>query len=96
VLRKVKTQLNPGGRILISYIPAGRTPRALSIRLMRFVGWITRSDSRPELGDVVRAAGDSHALHYEHQFREGEFDEEARAAGLTVVFHERHAVETPF
>ena len=95
VLRKVKAHLNPGGRVLISYIPAERPLRSLPIRLMRFVARLTRSDWRPELGDVIgRAAGDQHAIHYEHQFSEGELENEARAAGLTVVSHERREVGT--
>lgn len=88
VLRKVKARLNPNGRILISYIAAGRPSRALPIRLTRFASWISRSDWSPELGDVVQSSGDWHVIHYEHQFREGEFENEARAAGLTLVFHE--------
>ena len=95
MLRKVKAHLNPGGRVLISYIPAERPLRSLPIRLMRFVARLTRSDWRPELGDVIgRAAGDRHAIHYEHQFSEGELENEARAAGLTVVSHERREVGT--
>jgi len=94
-LRKVKAQLNPGGRILISYVPADRPPRSLPIRLARLAARLTRSDWRPELGDVLGpGAGDRRAIRYEHQFQEGELDEEARAAGLTVVFHERGDVGT--
>jgi SAM-dependent methyltransferase len=90
VLRKVKTRLNPAGRILISYIPAGRPLRTLPIRLTRFVGRLTRSDWRPEVGDVVGAAGgDWQRMHYEHQFQDGELEKEANAAGLTVAYHER-------
>ena len=90
VLRKLKPYLNPGGRILISYIPAEPPPRSLPIRLTRVVGRLTRSDWRAQLGDVVGpAAGDWQHIHYEHQFVEGELEEEARAAGLTVVFHDR-------
>lgn len=89
-LRKVKAHSNPGGRILISYIPAGRPPRALPIRLTQLVTRLTGSDWHPEPGDVIGpAAGDRQRLHYEHRFREGEFENEACAAGLTVVFHER-------
>ena len=95
VLRKVKAHLNPGGRVLISYVPAERLSRSLAIGLTRFAARLTRSDWRPELGDVIgRAAGDRHAIHYEHQFREGELENEASAAGLTVVFHERRDVGT--
>lgn len=89
VLCKVKAQLNPGGRILISYIPAERAPRLLAIRLTRFAGRITLSDWRPEPGDVVVASGDWRGIHYEHQFSASDFEKEARAAGFRVVFHER-------
>ncbi len=95
VLRKVKAHLNPGGRVLISYVPAERPSRSLAIGLTRFAARLTRSDWRPELGDVIgRAAGDRQAIHYEHQFLEGELENEASAAGLTVVFHERRDVGT--
>jgi SAM-dependent methyltransferase len=95
VLRKLKPCLNREGRILISYVPAAGPPRSLPIRLTRFVARLTGSDWRPELGDVIGPAGaDRHAIHYEHQFQEGELESEARAAGLTVVFHERRDVGT--
>jgi SAM-dependent methyltransferase len=89
VLHKVKAHLNPGGRILISYIPADRPPRALPIRLTQLAARLTESDWRPELGDVIgSAAGNGRAIHYEHHFSKGELENEARAAGLTIVFHE--------
>src|SRR5438874_8622456 len=87
VLRKVKAHLNPGGRILISYIPAEQ-PRSLPITLTRFMIRLTRSDWHPEPGDVIGpATTNRNVLHYEHQFSEGELETEARAAGLAVVFH---------
>jgi 2-polyprenyl-3-methyl-5-hydroxy-6-metoxy-1,4-benzoquinol methylase len=90
VLRKAKAHLNPGGRILVSYIPAEGPPRALPIRLAQLVGRLTGSDWRVELGDVVGATnGGRPRIHYEHQFQDGEFENEVRAAGLTVVLHER-------
>jgi SAM-dependent methyltransferase len=89
VLRKLQAQLKPGGRILISYVPAERPPRALPIRLTQLVARLARSDWHPELGDVIGPAdGGWTQVNYEHQFRDGEFEQEARAAGLTVVFHE--------
>lgn len=95
VLRKVKAHLNPGGRILLTYLPAQRPPRALPIQLMRFMARVTRSGWRPEPGDVIGpATEDRNAVRYEHQFREGELESEARAAGLTVVFQERGNVGT--
>jgi SAM-dependent methyltransferase len=90
VLRKLHAHLNPGGRILISYLPADAPPRRLPIRLTQLVARLTRSDWRPEPGDVVSAASGEHGVvHYEHHFRAGEIEREAQAAGLTVVFHER-------
>jgi SAM-dependent methyltransferase len=89
MLRKLKAHLNPGGRVLTSYVPAARPPRALPIRLTRLAARLTRSDWRPRLGDVVGPPEGSPRIHYEHQFVDGEFESEARAAGLTVVFHER-------
>ena len=90
VLRKVAAHLKPGGRILISYIPAERSPRLLPIRLTQLVARVAGSDWDPELGDVIGPAGGAwNRVHYEHQFQEGEFEQEARAAGLSVVFHER-------
>jgi hypothetical protein len=32
---------------------------------------------------------ETHGIHFEHQFRPDELEMEARAAGLSVVFHER-------
>lgn len=93
VLRKVKARLTPGGRVLIAYIPAERPPRSLPIRLTRFAARLTRSDWHPEIGDVIGpAARARQAIHYEHQFWEGELENEAHAAGLTVVCHERSDV----
>ncbi len=90
MLRKLKAHLNPGGRILLSYVPADPPPRSLPIRLTRLVTRLTRSDWRPELGDVVGpASGRWRCIDYEHQFADGEFEKEARAAGLAVGFHER-------
>jgi SAM-dependent methyltransferase len=90
VLRKLKPHLNPGGRILISYLPAERPPHVLAVRLTRLVARLTGSDWQPQLGDVVGPPGGQRAcIHYEHQFVDGEFESEAHAAGLRVVFHER-------
>jgi SAM-dependent methyltransferase len=88
VLRKLRRHLVPGGRILITYEPA-RTARRLPIRLARLVGRLCRSDWRMEYGDVVRLGDPGRYFeHYEHQFTSEGLEEEARAAGLTVAFHE--------
>ncbi len=90
VLSKVKAHLNPGGRILISYMLAEHPPRPLPIRLAQLAACLTASDWRAEPGDVIGpAAGDRRVVHYRHEFRDSELETEARAAGLTVVLHER-------
>lgn len=89
VLSKLRAHLNPGGRILLSYLPAEAPPRKLPIRLAQLAARLTRSDWHPEPGDVLGAAsGKRGAVHYEHHFTGGEIEREARAAGLSVVFHE--------
>lgn len=88
VLRKLRDHLNPGGRILISYNPGKMAPRRLPIRLTQLVARLCRSDWRPEYGDHLSIQG-CHILHYEHQFTSETLEGEARAAGLSVPFHER-------
>ncbi len=95
VLRNVTPHLKPGGRVLISYVPAEGTPRSLPIGLTRLAARLTRSDWQPELGDVLGPiTADRRSVRYEHLFSEGELENEARAAGLTMVFHERSEVGT--
>jgi len=89
VLRKLKAHLNPGGRILISYLPVFDPPRRLPIRVAQLVARLTGSGWHPEFGDVLGpASGDPGAIHYEHHFTKAEFEGEARAAGLTILFHQ--------
>lgn len=89
VLRKLRNHLTAGGRILVTYEPVRTTPRRLPIRLAQLVGRLSRSDWRPEYGDVVRLGDPSRYFeHYEHRFTPDELEEEARAAGLTVAFHQ--------
>lgn len=90
VLRSVKGHLNPGGRILISYRVFPTLPRRLPIRLAQLVARGTRSDWRPEYGDMLQLSWpDRSFAHYEHQFHPGALEAEAESAGLRVVFHER-------
>lgn len=90
VLQKLRDCLNPGGRILVSYAPAKTLPRRLPIRLTQLVASLSRSDWRPEYGDFVQVANRGrYIVHYEHQFTREALEGEARAAGLTVAFHER-------
>ncbi len=87
VLRKVKDHLNPGGRILISYVPATRGPRRFPVRVARIAARLCGSGWQLEHGDLVRLTSSMHGLHYEHLFRPQELEEEAQAADLSVVFH---------
>ena len=88
VLAKVRALLPPDGRVLISYIRAEPAPRRSLWRLARGTAWATRSDWRPEYGDVFVARHDNRCLHYEHRFQPAEIESEATAAGLTVAFHD--------
>src|SRR3989442_3092862 len=64
VLRKVKAHLKPVERVLISYVPAERLSRSLSIRLTTFASRLSPSDWRPALGDGhCPAISDLHAHH---------------------------------
>jgi SAM-dependent methyltransferase len=88
VLRKVKGHLAPGGRILISYVPAQPPPRRLPWRLAWLASRLSGADWRPEHGDVFIARPDTGCIHYEHQFTEAEVEAEVDAAGLVVALHE--------
>ena len=89
MLESLRPHLTSGGRVVISYEPLQGRSRTLPVRLTRFVTWLTRSDWRPERGDVIDTAGERRTVRYEHQFRDGVLDEEAHAAGFAVVFHQR-------
>lgn len=88
VLRRVMAQLNPGGRILISYIPSPAPPRRLPIRLARLVARLCGSDWQPEDGDRVFLAGPDQFVRYEHRFSAEAFEREMNAAGLRILLHE--------
>jgi SAM-dependent methyltransferase len=87
-LARVRALLPPDGRVLISYIRAEPPPRRSLWRLARASAWLTRSDWRPEYGDVFVLRHGSRAIHYEHRFTPAEIEAEAAAAGLTVAFHD--------
>jgi SAM-dependent methyltransferase len=95
VLRRAASRLNPDGRILISYVVPERPPRPFPIAVTRLIARLTRSDWEPALGDVLGpATSERGGLHYEHHFAADELEAEAKAAGLTVVLHERRDVGT--
>jgi SAM-dependent methyltransferase len=86
-LRKAADHLAPRGRILINYMttPSGHP---WWIQLARFAATVTRSDWRPERGDVLLPLDRSGPLfHYEHPFGPGELEAEALAAGLRAAHH---------
>lgn len=88
VLRKVKEHLAAGGRVLISYVLAPPSRRRLPWQLARLASQLSRTDWRPELGDVFIARPDTRRIHYEHQFQPTEIEGEAREAGYDVAFHQ--------
>jgi SAM-dependent methyltransferase len=89
VLRKLGTALRPGGRIILSYLPADRT-RRLPTAVARLTARLTRSDWRPELGDRISVSLPARdLLHFQHEFVDGEFEAEVAAAGLTLAHHRR-------
>jgi len=87
-LERIRALLPPDGRVLISYIRAQPAPRRSLWRLARTAAWATRSDWRPEYGDIFAARHDNRCIHYEHRFAPAEIEAEATAAGLTVAFHD--------
>lgn len=90
-LRRVGAHLAPGGRVLICYIRRSEPWRPVAWWISRATAWLSRSDWRPELGDVVSFERGMASVRYEHAFLADEIEAEARAAGLDVAFHDRRA-----
>ena len=89
VLEKLAARLAPGRRILLSYVPARQPGPSRALRVTRAVGQLTRTDWRPEAGDGLAVVGPSiRSVTFQHFFRAGEAEAEARAAGLRVLAHE--------
>jgi len=93
VLRKVVAHLNPEGRILLSYVPRDPARRHLPVHVARLMARLSGSDWQPEYGDLIATStrADVRGLitHYVHEFLPQELEDEARAAGLAVIFHQR-------
>jgi len=86
-LRKATDHLADGGRIIVSYLTE-RSGRPLLMQLARAAAVVTRSDWRPEAGDILHPVDTTSALyHYEHAFEREEIEAEGRAAGLRTVCH---------
>lgn len=84
-LRKAAAHLTARGRIVISYLTE-QSGHPILIQLARLAATVSRSDWRPERGDVVHAVDTAAPLfHYEHPFRPGEIESEALDAGLRTA-----------
>ena len=92
VLARVRDHLATDGRILISYVLAQPPPRRLPWRLARLAAQLSRTDWRPEYGDVFLARHDTGRIHFEHRFQPAEMEAEGHAVGLSVAFHD-HATD---
>jgi SAM-dependent methyltransferase len=86
MLARLRGHLQPGGRILVSYVTADARAAALPLAITRAAARASRAGWAPEPDDVLRAEGGG--LHYEHRFRPAEFEEEARDAGLRPLRHD--------
>jgi SAM-dependent methyltransferase len=87
VLRKAADHLADRGRIVVSYLTE-RTGHPLLMQLARAAAVVTRSDWRPEAGDILHSVDTTAPVyHYEHPFQREEIEAEARAAGLRATHH---------
>jgi SAM-dependent methyltransferase len=83
-LRRAAGLLNPGGRVVLSYLlgPGMHPALVAAARLGAVLG---RSDLRIERGDAVHCIRSS-AFGFEHHFGPDEFVVEAGRAGLSVLY----------
>lgn len=87
VLRKARAALSSGGHILISHNTEPHRGRGLVVRVARLWGGLLGRDWRLEPGDRLWPGVDtSRIIRYEHVFVPGELAEEAREAGLRVLY----------
>lgn len=89
-LRAAASLLKPRGRILLTYNPRDREPSRWPIRAAGAMAFLSRSDWRPEHGDVVEISKPAGAIcfHVEHRFAPEQVVTEAKASGLEVAFHD--------
>jgi SAM-dependent methyltransferase len=85
-LKRVASQLNPGGLISLNFERLPR-PRAIVIEAARLAGRLAGSDWRLEPGDVVewRHHGGDPFFAFTHAFKLDEIERETAAAGLRIV-----------
>src|SRR5581483_10331844 len=77
-LRKAAGLLAADGRIIVSYLTE-RSGHPVLIRLARAAAVASRSDWRPEAGDILHAIDTARPVfHYEHAFLPAEVEDEAR------------------
>jgi len=88
-LMQARKHLRPGGRIVITYLPAPDVFRRVPLGLTDLMARLSGAGWRTEPTDVFDAG--VHGVHFEHCFMPGELEREAEAVGLRVVLHERTA-----
>jgi SAM-dependent methyltransferase len=84
ILAKLRERLLPGGRILISYLRPPKEP-SRGIPIVTWLTRLTRSDWRPEPGDILIYVPGH--IRFQHTFRPEEIESEVFAAGLRVAWH---------
>ena len=90
-LRRIRSHLAEGGRIIINYMGLVRQSQ-LSTMLTRISARLSRVDWRPEPGDCFsRDSSRQPILRCEHLFRPGEVAGECQLAGLRLVRDELRA-----
>lgn len=85
-LKRLRSHLSPGGRIVLTYTEA--IPRARrGLWLMRLSGWMTGNDWRPEPEDTF-SRGPRRLPFYERALSEAGVRSELAAAGFQIVRNE--------
>lgn len=82
-LERLRRAICPDGRVIVHVSRQQRPPQRLPLAVMRAAARVSRAGWRPEPGDVY--TDDRRLpkrLHFYHAFADGEFDGEARSAGL--------------
>jgi 2-polyprenyl-3-methyl-5-hydroxy-6-metoxy-1,4-benzoquinol methylase len=89
-LAKARAHLNPNGRIVISYIEIDAPQASRAMAIARLSSHLTGADWRAEPNDNFAAVVGREPLYaYQHSFAPGELQDEALAAGLSVLTERR-------
>jgi SAM-dependent methyltransferase len=88
-LQALRSALCPGGRILLTYLPAAGPSRGAQLAML--VSRLTASGWSPAPNDTIDLSSRSGelALYMEHRFTAAEVVAEAQAAALRVAWHEQ-------